>query len=267
MESPMLFLINRYGEWTYARLAAIEVTDDYIDLAFFPRPNDNALKNILAEYRGFVGLACEAHTCHASIREVSTQYADGEDVVKMRCRRIVLQSTLDRIAEEKVEQAESEWDKPSRSMGTYDGMMGFVGTVPVRPGFVTMVNQVAWKILLGRGMPLEYGEKARHSGLGDANSSDPNIRQLQDVPCPLRLLHPVYHHNMKEYVALAKLFAGYVLMEHGVVDFINEFTIKADPSGQITVSFRGSRAGVTKGDLPIQVAVQGTYLPEPPIPS
>jgi len=267
MKGPMLFLINRYGEWTYARLSAIEATGDYIDIAFFPRPNDDALKNILAEYRGFVGLACDAHTCHASIREVSTQHADGEELVKMRCRRIVLRSTLDRIAEEKVELAESEWDKPSRSMGAYDGMMGFVGTVPVRPGFVTMVNQVAWKILLGRSMPFEYGEKARHSGLGDANSMDPSIRKLQDVPCPLRLLQLVCGHDMEEYSALSKLFARYVLMEHGVVDFINDFTLAADPAGQITVSFRGSRAGVTQGDLPIQVVVQGTYLLESSIAS
>ncbi|NVN92040.1 MAG: hypothetical protein HXX11_15770 [Desulfuromonadales bacterium] len=265
MHGKLLFLINRYGEWTYARLDAVEAQDEYITITFIPRSNDDALKNILSEYRGFVGLACESHTCHASIREIIFQQAHDEELVKIHCRRIELKSTLALIAEEKVEQWEQEWDKPSRALGTYDGMMGFAQSLPVRPGFVILVNQVAWRILLGRDMPYEYGQKGRVSMFSNANgTADPKIRALLDTPCPFRLLYPVLGHQMDEFLELSRLFAGYLLMDHGVVDYVRTFSAEADPDGQLRVSFKGSRAGVMRDDLPIQVVIQDAFLLDPP---
>ena len=264
MEGKMLLLMGRNGEWTYARLTAIEIVGDYINIMFIPRANDDVLKNILSEYFGFLGLACEAHTCHASVREVSTQHANGEELFKINCRRVDLKRTLDLIAEEKVRHLDSEWDMPSRNLGSYDGMMGFAAALPVRPGFVTLVNQVAWRILLGRNMPFEYGQKGRISDFTDAKGTeDPSVRRLMDAPCPFRLLYPILGHNREDFINLSRLFAGYLLMNHGVVHLVNEFTIEAGSAEQINISLKGMRAGLTRDDLPIHVFVQGTYLLEP----
>lgn len=261
MQGRMLFLINRYGEWTYARLIAREEEDDYITLAFIPRDTDTILKDILAEYRGFVGVACEQCVCHASIREVNSQQVNGEEMLTVRCRRVKLKSTLALIAEEKVEQWEQEWDKPARALGTYDGMMGFAQALPIRPGFVTLVNQVAWRILLGRDMPCEYGQKGRTSIFKSANgTADAHVQALLDTPCPFCLAYPVLGQDRHAFLELSRLFAAYLLMDRGVVEFVREFSVVADDEGQLHVSFKGSRAGVMRDDLPIQVIIQDTIL-------
>jgi len=258
----MLLLVSRIGEWTYARLVAVEVDGDDIAVTCIPRPDDTALADILSgNFRAF-GLACEALVCHAAVKTHATRRENGEERLRIDCRRVALMRTLDLVAEEKAEQMDNEWDKPSRDLGRYDGMMGFAAALPARPGFVTLVNQVAWRTLLGRDMPVEYGHKGRVSILpGDSTAADPNIRKLLGTPCPFRLLLPVLGHSPNDYLALSRLFASYLLIDRGVVDVIREFDIEYGPDEQVRISFLGRRAGVTKDDLPIQVMVRGTFLP------
>jgi hypothetical protein len=257
MESKLLLLVNRHDQWTYARLTLVESDGDQLTLSFVTRPDDHALDDILAEYRGLVGVACEELTCHASIRDVERGRSGESELVTLRCRRLKLASTLELIAEEKMRQWELEWDKPLKELARYDGMMGFAEAPPVRPGFVTLVNHAAWRILLGRNMPYEYGEKGRVTGFTDAGgNARPDVVKLMETPCPFRLLYPLLGHDRETFLALSRLFAGYLLMDRGVVDDVREFSLQPDGEGNLLVSFRGIRGGVTRDDLPILVIVR-----------
>lgn len=259
MESTLLVLVNRHDQWTYARLTTLVSDGDQLTLTFIPRPDDYALDTILAEYRGLVGLACENLTCHASIRDVERSRSGEGELVTLRCRRLALTSPLELIAEEKMQQWELEWDKPLREVGRYDGMMGFAEAPPVRPGFVTLVNHAAWRILLGRNMPYEYGEKGRVTGFTDAGGeAKPDIVKLMETPCPFRLLYPLVGHDREMFLTLSRLFACYLLMDRGVVDDVREFLLEGDLDGNLLVSFRGIRGGVSRDDLPILVIVRET---------
>ena len=259
MESRLLFLINRHDRWSYARLTLLEMDGDQLVIGFIPRPDDYALDGILAEYRGLVGLACDDLCCHASIRDVERNRTAEGELVTLRCRRLALQPTLELIAEEKMRQWELEWDRPLKELATYDGMMGFAQVPPVRLGFVTLVNHTAWRILLGRNMPYEYGEKGRVTGFTDAGgNAKPDVVKLMETPCPFRLLYPLLGHDRDLFLVLSRLFAGYLLMDRGVVDDVREFSLQMERDGNLLVSFRGIRAGVTKDDLPILVIVRET---------
>lgn len=261
MESTLLLLVNRHDQWTYARLASLVSDDDHLTLSFIPRPDDYALDAVLAEYRGLVGVACDGLCCHASIREVERSRSGEGELVTLRCRRLKLQPTLDLIAGEKMRQWELEWDKPFRELARYDGMMGFAGAPPVRPGFVTLVNHAAWRILLGRNMPYEYGEKGRVSGFTDAvGNARPDVVKLMETLCPFRLLQPLLGHDQELFLAVSRLFATYLLMDRGVVDDIREFSVETGQDGNLLVSFRGIRRGVTQDDLPILVILRETCL-------
>lgn len=263
MESTLLLLVNRHDQWAYARLTTLASDDDQLVLSFIPRPDDHALDAILAEYRGLVGLACENLTCHASIREVERSRSGEQELVTLRCRRLRLASTLELIAGERVRQWELEWDRPLKELARYDGMMGFAEAPQIRPGFVTLVNHTAWRILLGRNMPYEYSEKGRVSGFTDAGgSAKPDLVKLMETPCPLLLLYPLLGHDRGLFLALARLFAGYLLMDRGVVDTVHEFSLETDQEGNLLVSFKGIRGGVTPDDLPILVMVRETCLLE-----
>ena len=156
-------------------------------------------------------------------------------------------------------QWELEWDRPLKELATYDGMMGFAQAPPVRLGFVTLVNHTAWRILLGRNMPYEYGEKGRVTGFTDAGGNGkPDVVKLMETPCPFRLLYPLLGHDRDLFLALSRLFACYLLMDRGVVDDVREFSLQMERDGNLLVSFRGIRAGVTKDDLPILVIVRET---------
>lgn len=264
MEPTLLLLMDRHDRWTYGRLATLESHGDQLTLGFIPRPDDAVLEDILAEYRALVGLACVSLTCHASIREVERREAQGGELVILRCRRLTLTSTLDLVADEKVRQWELEWDRPLRELARYDGMMGFAEAPPVRPGFVTLVNHTAWRILLGRNMPYEYGDKGRVTGFTDAGgNAKPDVVKLMETPCPFHLLYPLLGHDRDLFLALSRLFAGYLLMDRGVVDDVREFSLQDGPNGNLLVFFRGIRGGVTREDLPILVIVRETCLLEP----
>jgi hypothetical protein len=264
MESKLLLLVNRHDQWSYVRLTNLESDDDQLALTFIPRPDDHALDTILAEYRGLVGLACDNLTCHASIRDVERNRSGEEELVTLRCRRLTFTSTLELIAEEKMRQWELEWDKPLRGLARYDGMMGFAEAPPVRPGFVTLVNHTAWRILLGRNMPYEYGDKGRVTGFTDAGgNAKPDVVKLMETPCPFRLLYPVLGQEPELFLSLSRLFAGYLLMDRGVVDDVREFSLEWDDNGNLLISFRGVRGGVTRDDLPILVIVRETCRLEP----
>lgn len=259
MESGMLFLMGLHGEWTYARLTSFESVDDDLEITCIPAQNDAVLQTILSGYFAAFGLACEEMACHASLMESGLLQVNGRELLRIRCRRVGMKRALNVIAEKKVEQFDEEWDKPFRTLGTHDGMMGFASALSVRPGFVTLVNQIAWRILFGRDMPFEYGQKGRVSRFNDADgTADPNIQKLLETPCPFKLLYPTLGHNPDQFAALSKLYAKYLLMDRGVVDFTNEFTIEAGPDDRLRVSFKGSRAGISANDLPIHVFVQGT---------
>lgn len=259
MEFKPLLLANRHDEWTYARLIAIDVDGENISCLFAPRRNDSALEKILAEYRGLVGFACDDLTCHASIRGVERREAFAQELVMLNCRRVELKSTLDLVAEEKVEQCEGEWDKPLRELARYDGMMGFAEALPVRPGFVTLVNHTAWRILLGRNMPHEYGAKGRVTDFSRADgSANPAMVKLMETLCPFQLLYPLLGQRQEEFLVLARLFARYLLLDRGVVSDIRELNLTPGEAGELHVSFSGARAGVTESDLPILVMVRET---------
>lgn len=264
MEAMPLLLIDRNDRWTSGGLTSLEADDDRITLSFVSRPDDAVLDGILAEYRGLVGVACDSLTCHASIREVQRRRDGGGELVTLRCRRLKLSSTLDLIAGERMRQWELEWDRPLRELARYDGMMGFAESPPVRPGFVTLVNHTAWRILLGRNMPYEYGDKGRVSGFTDAGgNARPDLVRLMESPCPFRLLHPLLGQDRDRFLELSRLFAGYLLMDRGVVDDVREFTLGVEPDGNLRVSFRGIRAGVSRDDLPILVIVRETCRLDP----
>ncbi len=264
MESTLLFLINRHDCWSYARLTLLEQEEDQLVIGFIPRPDDHGLDAILAEYRGVVGLSCRELCCHASIREVERSRTVEGELVTLRCRRLELPSTLGLIAEEKMRQWELEWDRPLKELARYDGMMGFAQAPPVRPGFVTLVNHSAWRILLGRNMPYEYGHKGRVTGFTDAGgNARPEVVRLMETPCPFRLLYPLLGRDWDLFLAVSRLFVHYLLMDRGVVDEVRELGLEPDREGNLLVSFRGIRAGVSKDDLPILVVVRETCLLEP----